>query len=159
MRMKNMLMAFGLVFFTQVALAQDTVDLAECQIAGIDFTDDLEQAENVLGEPTHLPPPCVGCTDTPHSWIGYEGLKIWHSYGEIFRFEVSSPKYRLRSGVGVDSSRTEVVTSFGEGRIRVSNGVELITYSITSKNGQATRLVLEFALSDEVVSAFEITPR
>ena len=127
-----------LVAPSPVAAAPALVPISECELNGFPLGGTFDQMRRALGEPQRRSLEQAPGNDYRNSAFHYEGLRVVFSmFGRsAITFVVTSDSYRLRSGVGVGSSRQEIESTFGPPtEIRSDESVELV-YLLTGPNGQ-----------------------
>ena len=153
--------SFILVVFAGLTSAwgADSVDISACEVAGIKLGDTSAHVRTLLGEPTGHNGPCNGCIDQPQTWISYDGLRVDFIQSETVHIEVESDAYRLTTGVGVGSTKAEVVAAYGDPLVSEQKAGEFLTYAITLRNGIRTGHTLDFLIQDGVVIGFKVGPK
>ena len=98
-------------------IASDDVDVKEIEVAGIKISDDKDRVKELLGDPLESGPTCDGCIDIMDSWFIYDEIRVQFLQSEVFQLEVTTIEYRLVSGVGVGTTREEVLGSMASLRL------------------------------------------
>lgn len=147
------LLAFWLAVLlapSPVAASPGLVPIGECELNGFPLGGTFDQMRNALGEPDRSSLEKAPGNDYRNTEFYYEGLRVVFSmFGRsAITFVVTSDSYRLRSGVGVGSSRQEIESTFGPTtEVRSDDSVELV-YLLTGPSGRAGAGQLMFKLED-----------
>jgi len=114
-----------------------------------------------LGDPDPISITMTPGNEYPHHEYLYSGLRIVFSMSgrSALSYFVSSEKYRLRSGVGVGSSRQEIESALGSTGEYRSGDVEYMIYLLTGADGQPVPAQLTFKLDRNVAIEFSIVTR
>ncbi len=139
-------------------IASENVDVKEIEVAGIRMSDDKDRVRELLGEPSESGPTCDGCIDITDSWFVYEGIRVHFLQSEVLQFEVTTSQYRLVSGVGVGTSKEEVVREYGQPKVNLREDGVLLAYPITWNGRGRPDAKLEFRIVDNVVIGFQAGP-
>ena len=137
------------------------IPFVECEIDGFGLGGSAEQMRNVFGEPEPISIAKSPLAEYPHHEYRYDGLTIvFSAHGRsAMSYIVSSAKYRLRSGVGVGSIRTEIEKALGRGRWGRASDIDYLTYHVIGADGQFIPVQLTFTLVDDVATRFSATTR
>lgn len=142
-----------------IAVAADNVDGKEIEVAGIKLSDHKDRVRKLIGNPLEWgPKTCDGCFDITDSWFIYDGIRVHFLQSEVFQLEVTTKDYRLVSGVGVGSSREEVVRQYGQPKITSHEEGVVLAYPITWDGRGHPDVKLEFLIDDDVVIGFQAGP-
>jgi len=141
-----------------VASAQKTVPIAECEVDGFGLGDPADQMLETFGEPMQDSVVKSPLNDYPHREYKYDGMRIVFSTDgrSAMSLYVSSPAYRLRSGIGVGSAWREVLAALGPGELRSSREPVTYSYHVVDGNGEYVPAWLKFAIENEVVASFSV---
>ena len=156
--MKKLALIFALPLLcggSFTAVASDTVDFYEIEVAGIRFSDDKDRVKELLGEPRESGPTCDDCIDIMDSWFIYDGIRVHFLQGEVMQIEVSSEHYRLSGDVGVGDSKNEVVQQYGEPETAPHNEDIVLSYPLTRSGRRNSYLKLKFLIRENSVVAFQ----
>lgn len=142
------------------AYSSDSVEQPGIYVAGIKFGDSRQKVLKQLGEPEEAgPTECDGCIDIIDNWFVYNGLRVHFLQTEAFQFEVTSSSYRLNTGVGVGSTKAEVIDAYGEPSEIPFEGKVVVWYPLSFREQVDDRFKLEFLIENDVVIAFQVGPR
>ena len=153
------LFLISLLVGASAAWPADGVDISSCVVEGIGLGTSAGDIKEVYGEPDRRNQPCKDCIDMPYTSIAYDGLRIAFINLEAIHIEVASDEYRLLSGLGVGSSRSEVVAEYGDPSVIQNEDGEYLSYAITVRNGRWAGLTLVFLMDDDSVLGFKIGPK
>lgn len=136
-----------------------SVSLADCAIGNFTVGDSAEVVLQALGEPKRNLLLKLPTNDFTHREIQYDGITITLSqHGRTaMSYAVQSPDYRLPSGVGVGSTRAEVLEALGPARSQFDDRSEAWTYNLVDRDGQAIPAVLRFSFDGNVVAHFAVS--
>jgi hypothetical protein len=148
-----------LLLVHQGSWATDSVDISACAIEGIELGDTSTNVRMTFGEPTGHNPPCIDCIDQPQTWISYDGLRVDFIQSETIHIEVESDAFRLPTGLGVGSTKAEVIAEYGDPLVTELEAREFLTYAITWGDGRKTAHTLDFQIHDDVVIGFKVGPK
>ena len=144
-----------------VASAEKTVPIAECEIDGFGLGGSANQMREIFGEPEQDLVVKSRLNEYSHREYEYDGMRIVFSMNgrSAMSFYVSSPAFRLRSGIGVGSTWIDIVEALGPGS-RSSSG-ESITYSyhVVDSKGEYVPAWLRFAMENKVVMSFSVVTK
>jgi len=150
-----------LVLPSSVNTEPSMIPIIECELNGFSLGGTTDQMREALGEPEPISIAMSPGNEYPHREFRYEGLRIvFSTHGRsALSYFISSDKYRLRSGVGVGSTRREIASALGStGEIR-SGGVEYMIYLVTGSDGRPVPAHLTFKLDREVAVEFSVVTR
>ncbi len=138
-----------------------TIPIDECEINGFGLGGSADQMRNVFGEPEPVSIAKSALAEYPHREYRYDGLTIvFSTHGRsAMSYFVSSPKYRLRSGLGVGSTWAEIEEALGCGFWGRSGDSDSLTYHVIGADGRYIPAWLTFRLVDDVVTKFSVTTR
>lgn len=141
------------------ASAEKSVAITECAIEGFAPGDTADQMREAFGKPHDGSVVKSNLSDYPHREYEYDGMRIVFSISgrSAMSFYVASPKYRLRSGIGVGSTWMEVVDALGPGSLGSAGGSNTYSYQIVDSKGDYIPAWLKFVIEDEVVRTFSVT--
>lgn len=107
-----------------------TISMDGCEIVGVGLGRSADQMQTVFGEPEPISIAKSPTDEYPHREYRYDGIRFVFSTNgrSAMSYFVSSPKYRLRSGVGVGSTRVEIYEALGIGRSGRSGRSGYLTY-------------------------------
>ena len=128
------------------------IPVSECELNGFGLGGTADQMREALGEPDRISVEKQPWNDYPHIDYHYDGLRIaFSTFGRsAMTFFVTSERYRLRSDVGVGSTRLEIESALGvAGEVRAGDTLYL-TYVCTGPDGRSTLGPLEFKLEREI---------
>ena len=164
-----LLVAVVLVLPSSGYTAPATIPIDECElkrsvynsINGFNLGGTADEMRAVLGEPEPVSIAKSPYAKYPHREYWYEGLKITFStYGRsALSYAVTSPNFRLRSGVGVGSTRSEIEKKLGQGSRARSGDTDYLIYLVLAPDGRPVPAYLAFTLVDDVVTHFSVTTR
>jgi len=143
----------------QGSWAADSVDISACAVRGVELGDTSTHVRTTFGEPAGHNPPCIDCFDQPYTWISYDGLRVDFIQSETIHIEVDSDDFRLPTGLGVGSTKAEVIAEYGDPVVTEHEGGEFLTYAITVRNGKRTGHTLVFLIEDDAVTGFKVGPK
>lgn len=137
------------------------VSLADCAINGFAVGDSAETMKQALGEPKRQLLAKVATNDFAHLEFHYDGILIKFSqHGRTaMSFSVDSPNYLLRSGVGVGSTRPELLDALGPAHLHFGTGPETWSYNVVDSNGESLFATLRFYFESETVARFSVASR
>jgi len=137
------------------------IPMAECEIDDFGLGGSADQMRHVFGEPEPISIAKSPYAEYPHREYRYDGLKIiFSTHGlSALSYAVTSPNYRLRSGVGVGSTRFEIEKAFGHGTSGRSGDTDYLIYLVLGPDGQPIPAQLTFILADDVVTHFSVSTR
>ena len=143
------------------AAPQKTIQIVECEINGFGLGDSADQMYKTFGKPDPDFLVKTRLNEYPHHEYQFDGLRIvFSTHGRsAMSYYVSSPAYRLRSGVGVGSMWREVIETLGPGLFGSSGGVVLYSYRIVDSEGKFVPATLEFVVENDVVKRFSVVTR
>ena len=159
--MKKLVLLFALILtcgYPDLAVASDSVDGKDIEVGGISISDDKDRVKNLLGDPRESGPTCDGCFDIMDSWFIYDGIRVHFLQREVLQFEVSSERYRLSSGVGVGTSKDDVVKHYGQPETTQHEDGVILAYPITWNGRGHPDVKLEFLIRDDIVVGFQAGP-
>jgi hypothetical protein len=138
-----------------------TIPMVECEINGFGLGGSADQMRTVFGEPEPISIAKSPTGEYPHREYRYDGIRfVFSTHGRsAMSYFVSSPKYRLRSGVGVGSTRAEIDEALGSGRRGRSGDSNYLTNHVIGADDQYIPAWLTFRLVDDVVTTFSVTTR
>jgi len=142
----------------ELVVASDDVDVKEIEVAGIKISDGKDRVKELLGAPRESGPSCNDCIDIMDSWFIYDGLRVHFLQWEVLQLEVATKEFRLASGVGVGSSKEEVVQQYGQPDITPHEDGVVLAYPITRNGRGHPDVKLEFLVDDDVVIGFHAGP-
>lgn len=128
--------------------------IAELELSGIPLGGTVEEILEMYGEPTKTSELKAALDDFPHFGLRYDGLRLVLSmHGRtLLSYYVSAYRYRLRSGVGVGSSRKEVDAALGRAIYTRSGDNRNVIYLAWGSHGLSVPVQLTISLDGEVVS-------
>jgi hypothetical protein len=114
------------------------ISISECELNGFPLGGTVEQMREVLGEPVRSSLVKPAGNDYPNTEHHYDGLRIAFSMSgrSAITFVVTSRDYRLRSGIGVGSTRDAIESTLGPAtEVRSDDSLDLV-YGLTSPGGR-----------------------
>ena len=137
------------------------IPIDECEIDGFGLGGSADQMRNVFGEPEPISIAKSPYAEYPHREYRYDGLTIvFSTHGRsAMSYFVSSTNYRLRSGVGVGSTRTEIEEALGRGMWGRAGDIDHLSYLVIGAEGRSIPAQLTFTLVDDVATNFSVTTR
>ena len=152
--------ALVLLLTWSTAYSDGTISIADCEIAGIPFAAHRELVNQRLGEPKPQPDFCAdGCFDVIDYPYEYDGIEIIMHQDEAWSFTVTSPDFRLKSGVGVGTSVQEVLDTYGRPETISEGTTSVLTYGVLWTNGKRSRVFLDFSVADGNVGKYVLAIR
>ena len=138
-----------------------TVSLAECAINGFTIGDSAEVMRQALGEPDRQMLAKLATNDYEHLEFQYDGIQIKFSlHGRTaMSYTVDSPDYTLRSGVGVGSTRAELLDALGPAHLYFGAGPETWSYNVVNSDGESSFAMLRFKFEGNTVALFSVVSR
>jgi hypothetical protein len=133
--------------------SQYRVAVNDCDINGFRLYGSLAEMLGALGIPDSESLAKSTRFDKPHAEYHYRGLKIVFAPGVdvAIGFFVSEPHYRLRAGIGVGSTLSEVENALGPGFRNLSASSVMLHYAVDEAPAQ-----LMFTLKNDVVTAISV---
>lgn len=141
--------------------SQKTIPMVDCEISGFGLGGSIDQMRAIFGEPELYSIAKPPSDEYPHRDYHYDGLRIVFSmHGRsAMSYFVTSPEYRLPSGVGIGSTWAEIVEALGPGRSLRSQDSLDFTYRVIGADGRHTPAFLTFRLAGDVVTEFSVITR
>lgn len=141
------------------ASVQKTVSIAECKIDGFGLGDSADQVRELFGEPEQDSVVKSQLNEYQHREYEYDGMRIVFSTNSrsVMSFHVSSPAFRLRSGIGVGSIWTDIIEALGPGSFKSSGESVSYSYQVVNSKGDPVPARLRFAIENELVTSFSVT--
>ena len=138
------------------AVSRAQIPMVECEVDGFGLGGSADQMRTALGEPQSMSIAKSWKDEYPHREYHYDGLRIVFSthVGVAISYFVSSSKYRLRSGIGVGSTRSDIEDALGPGLWSRSGDIHHLTYLVSGVPTQLT-----FRLDDDVASFLSVVTR
>lgn len=147
--------AILLVLPTPAVPALTWIAISECELNGFGLGDTFDRMRQILGEPDRRSFTKPPENDFPNTEYHYDGLRIVFSMRgrSALTFFVTSDKYRLRSGIGVGSSRQDIESTLGPAsEVRLGSELHLY-YGLNAPGGQPVSGQLEFKMKNDVAVA------
>jgi hypothetical protein len=134
------------------------IPISECALNGFPLGGTIEQMRKALGEPESISEVMTTGNEYPHLESRYDGLRIVFSlHGRTaLNYFVTSDQYRLRSGVGVGSTRQEIESALGSARYGKSGDVWSMHYHLAGPDGRAIPVQLIIRLDGDNVVEFSL---
>ena len=138
-----------------------TIPMVECEINGFGLGGSADQMRTIFGEPEPISIAKSPRDEYPHREYRYDGIKfVFSTHGRsAMSYFVSNAKYRLRSGIGVGSTRAEIDEALASGRWGRSGDSHYLTYHVIGTDGRYIPAWLTFRLVYDVVTTFSVTTR
>jgi len=137
------------------------IPISQCALNGFPLGGTVEEMREALGEPELISDVMTTGNEYPHLESQYDGLRIVFSlHGRTaLSYFVTSDEYRLRSGVGVGSTRQEIESALGSARYVKSGDVRYMTYHLAGSDGRAIPVQLTIRLDSDNVVEFSLISR
>lgn len=137
------------------------VSLDDCAINGFTVGDSVEIMRTTLGEPKRKMLAKLATNDFKHLEFHYDGILIKFSqHGRTaMSYAVDSPNYRLRSSIGVGSTRSELLDALGPAHLQFDSGPETWSYNVLNSAGESIHATLRFNFEGETIARFSVASR
>ena len=137
------------------------ISIGECELNGFPLGGTADEMREALGEPELVSSVMTGGDEYPHLEYRYDGLRIVFSmHGRTaLSYYVTSDKYRLRSGVGVRSTRQEIESALGPTGYFKSGGIVFMAYHLTGSDGRPIPVQLTIKLERDIAVEFTLISR
>ena len=137
------------------------IPISECELNGFPLGGTAEEMREALGEPELESSVMTLGDEYPHPEYRYDGLHIVFSmHGRTaLSYFVTSDKYRLRSGVGVGSTRREIESALGPTGYFRSGGIPFMAYHLTGSDGRSIPVQLTIRLDGDIAVEFSLISR
>ena len=156
------LLASGLLVAPKAGSTEPTlVPISECALNGFPLGGTVEEMLETLGEPESISDVLATGNEHRHLESRYDGLRIVFSlHGRTaLSYVVTSDEYRLRSGVGVGSTRQEIESALGSAINIKSGDVRHMAYHLAGPDGHPIPVQLTIKLDSDIVVEFSLISR
>ena len=137
------------------------IPISECALNGFPLGGTVEEMREALGEPETITDVMTSGNEYSHLESQYDGLRIVFSlHGRTaLNYYVTSEEYRLRSGVGVGSTRQEIESVFGLPLYFKSGDVRYMIYHLAGSDGRPIPVQLDITLDGDNAVEFSLVSR
>lgn len=137
------------------------IQIEECALNGFSLGGTIEEMRSALGEPDSITLEINTGDDNPHLESHYEGLDIVFSvHGrKALNYRVTSKEYRLPSGVGVGSTRSEIERALGRTSYYRSGDTVFMVYRLADPHGRPLPVQLDITLDGEIAARLSLISR
>jgi len=137
------------------------IPISECALNGFPLGGTVEEMREALGEPESISDVMTPGNEYPHLEFQYDGLRIVFSlHGRTaLSYVVTSDEYRLRSGVGVGSTRQEIESALGSALNIKSGDVRYMSYHLAGPDGRPIPVQLTIRLDGDNAVEFSLISR
>lgn len=137
------------------------ISIGECALNGFPPGGSIEEMRNALGEPDSITAVMIAGNEYTHLESQYDGLRIVFSmHGRsALSYYVTSDEFRLRSGVGVGSTRQEIESALGPALNTMVRDVRYMNYHLAGPDGRPIPVQLTIKLDGDTASEFSLISR
>ena len=138
------------------ASAEIQISISECQVSGISLRESRSVVLERLGKPDESGAKCNDCIDIMDSWYIYEGLEIKFLNFDVIEIGVTSSTHKLKSGLGVNNTKNEIVGYYGEPLVIADEYFQTLRYLVVWSDGKRSSYKLDFKIVNGVVNEYDI---
>ena len=156
-----LLVTTGLVIPSSGNTEPAKIPISECELNGFPLGGTADEMREALGEPERVSSVMTLGDEYPHLEYRYDGLRmVFSMHGRTaLSYFVTSDKYRLRSGVGVGSTRQEIWSALGPTGYFGSGGILFMAYRVTGSDGRSIPVQLTIRLDSDIAVEFSLVSR
>lgn len=137
------------------------IAIEECELNGFSLGGTIEEMRNALGKPRSITPVKNPAEEYPYLEAHYEGLRIvFSTQGQsALSYFITSDKYRLRSGVGVGSTRQDIEAALGQTSYYKVGGTVYMIYRLAGPSGNALPVQFDVRLDGDLAVGLSLVSR